>query len=66
MLQKNPEDRIALPKIKIHPWTTNGDRELMLSTEENCVFEEVTEEEVVNAVRPAMMFISKVNELKFF
>ncbi|KAI8925266.1 kinase-like domain-containing protein [Entophlyctis helioformis] len=59
MMQKNPRDRILLSQIKVHPWTTNNGREPMLSTDENCVFEDVTEEEVANAFRPAMMFVNK-------
>ena len=61
MLRKNPAERIGLTEIKSHPWvTSNGDSPL-LSTEDNCVFEDVTEEEVEHAVRPAIMFFSKVS-----
>ena len=60
MLQKDPEKRITLPEIKVHPWVTKMGEWPMMSTEENCVFEEVTEEEVENAFKPAVMFVTKV------
>ncbi|KAI9136700.1 kinase-like domain-containing protein [Paraphysoderma sedebokerense] len=59
MLTKDPEQRITLDKIKIHPWITNFGAEEMMSTEENCVFEDVTEKEVEDAVSPAVSFLSK-------
>ncbi|KAJ3092245.1 Calcium/calmodulin-dependent protein kinase kinase 1 [Quaeritorhiza haematococci] len=65
MLQKEPDNRITLPEVKVHPWVTCGGTWPMMSTGENCVFEEVTEEEVENAFSPAMMFVSKIiNKLK--
>ncbi|KAI8827101.1 kinase-like domain-containing protein [Fimicolochytrium jonesii] len=60
MLRKNPDERISLQDVKQHPWTTKDGTDPMLPTEENCVFEEVTEEEVENAFQPAMMFVTKV------
>ncbi|KAI8905722.1 kinase-like domain-containing protein [Powellomyces hirtus] len=61
MLKKDPDERIALQDVKQHPWITNNGAEPMLATEENCVFEDVTEEEVENAFQPAMMFVTKVS-----
>nr|KAJ3422596.1 Calcium calmodulin-dependent protein kinase kinase 2 [Polyrhizophydium stewartii] len=60
MMEKNPKNRIQLPQIKVHAWVTNNGKEPMMSTDENCVFEDVTEEEVAQAFRPAMMFVNKI------
>ncbi|XP_039987104.1 calcium/calmodulin-dependent protein kinase kinase 1b [Xiphias gladius] len=50
MLDKNPETRITIPVIKLHPWVTqNGSNPLPLE-EEHCTAVEVTEEEVQNSV----------------
>ncbi|KAJ3021058.1 hypothetical protein HKX48_009303 [Thoreauomyces humboldtii] len=65
MLKKDPDERITLQNVKEHPWITNKGTDPMMATEENCVFEEVTEEEVENAFQPAMMFVTKImNRLK--
>ena len=66
MLQKKPETRITLDKIKEHPWVTNFGQVLLLSAEENCVFEPLTEDEVESAMKPAMVFISKVSKVSLF
>uniref|UniRef100_A0A671YML8 calcium/calmodulin-dependent protein kinase n=1 Tax=Sparus aurata TaxID=8175 RepID=A0A671YML8_SPAAU len=51
MLDKNPETRITIPEIKLHPWVTeNGSNHLPLE-EEHCSAVEVTEEEVLNSVK---------------
>uniref|UniRef100_A0A3Q3JUM4 calcium/calmodulin-dependent protein kinase n=1 Tax=Monopterus albus TaxID=43700 RepID=A0A3Q3JUM4_MONAL len=51
MLDKNPETRITIPEIKLHPWVTdNGSSPLPLE-EEHCTAVEVTEEEVQNSVK---------------
>lgn len=60
MLRKDPDERITLHEIKEHPWVSNDGAEPMLASEVNCVFEDVTEEEVENAFQPAMMFVTKV------
>jgi len=60
MLQKDPDKRITIPDIKTHPWVTEHNTNPMLSTEENCIYEDITEEEIENAVQPAFMFVSKV------
>ncbi|XP_038549575.1 calcium/calmodulin-dependent protein kinase kinase 1b [Micropterus salmoides] len=51
MLDKNPETRITVPEMKLHPWVTeNGSNPLPLE-EEHCTAVEVTEEEVQNSVK---------------
>ncbi|TPX39716.1 hypothetical protein SeMB42_g06278 [Synchytrium endobioticum] len=62
MLQKDPNQRISLQEIKVHPWVTLNGTCPMMPSEENCVAAEVTEEEVEQAFRPAaaMMFVSKL------
>ncbi|KAI8594050.1 hypothetical protein BDZ88DRAFT_402424 [Geranomyces variabilis] len=65
MLKKDPDERITLQEVKKHPWITQNGVLPMMPTEENCVFEEVTPEEVENAFQPAMMFVTKIiNRLK--
>ncbi|KAJ3180087.1 hypothetical protein HDU87_002312 [Geranomyces variabilis] len=65
MLKKDPDERITLQEVKKHPWITQNGASPMMPTEENCVFEEVTPEEVENAFQPAMMFVTKIiNRLK--
>eukprot|EP00842_Homolaphlyctis_polyrhiza_P001435 jgi/Hompol1/2292/HPOL_005927-RA len=59
MLAKNPSDRIRMPEIKEHDWVTESGNSPMMSTEKNCVFEDVTDEEVAKAFRPAIMFVNK-------
>ncbi|KAJ3162447.1 Calcium/calmodulin-dependent protein kinase kinase 1 [Geranomyces michiganensis] len=61
MLKKDPDERITLQDVKKHPWITNNGTMPMMPTEENCVFEEVTPEEVENAFQPAMMFVTKAS-----
>uniref|UniRef100_A0A7N5JC35 calcium/calmodulin-dependent protein kinase n=1 Tax=Ailuropoda melanoleuca TaxID=9646 RepID=A0A7N5JC35_AILME len=51
MLDKNPETRIGVPDIKLHPWVTKSGEEPLPSEEEHCSVVEVTEEEVKNSVR---------------
>ncbi|KAM7310901.1 calcium/calmodulin-dependent protein kinase kinase 2 [Ixodes scapularis] len=60
MLRKDPEERLTVPEIKAHPWVTQGATCPMPSEEENCVFVEVTEEEIDNCVRT----IPKLDTLK--
>jgi len=61
MLQKDPDKRITLPEIKEHCWVTENGTNPMMSTEENCIYEEVNDDEIQNAIQPAFMFVSKVN-----
>ncbi|NXL70688.1 KKCC2 kinase, partial [Leptocoma aspasia] len=51
MLDKNPESRISVPEIKLHPWVTKNGVELLPTEDENCTLVEVTEEEVENSVK---------------
>ncbi|KAI1900690.1 hypothetical protein AGOR_G00052500 [Albula goreensis] len=51
MLDKNPETRISVPHIKVHPWVTRHGAEPLPSEDENCILIEVTEEEVENSVK---------------
>eukprot|EP00070_Physeter_catodon_P047074 XP_028353968.1 calcium/calmodulin-dependent protein kinase kinase 1 isoform X7 [Physeter catodon] len=51
MLDKNPETRLGVPDIKLHPWVTKNGEEPLPSEEEHCTVVEVTEEEVKNSVR---------------
>ncbi|CAE1171530.1 CAMKK2 [Acanthosepion pharaonis] len=51
MLDKNPETRISLPEIKVHPWVTKDGTEPLPTEEENCILITVTEEEVENVVK---------------
>ncbi|XP_012373828.2 calcium/calmodulin-dependent protein kinase kinase 2 isoform X1 [Dasypus novemcinctus] len=51
MLDKNPESRILVPEIKLHPWVTRHGAEPLPSEDENCTLVEVTEEEVENSVK---------------
>ncbi|XP_035155383.1 calcium/calmodulin-dependent protein kinase kinase 1 isoform X3 [Callithrix jacchus] len=51
MLDKNPETRIGVSDIKLHPWVTKNGEEPLPSEEEHCSVVEVTEEEVKNSVR---------------
>lgn len=60
MLQKNPEFRIGLDEIKNHDWVTKEGTWPMMSSNENCALVKVTEEEVENAYKPALMFFNKV------
>ncbi|XP_060106132.1 calcium/calmodulin-dependent protein kinase kinase 2 isoform X2 [Heteronotia binoei] len=51
MLDKNPESRITVPEIKVHPWVTKNGVEPLPTEDENCTLVEVTEEEVENSVK---------------
>ncbi|ORY48931.1 Pkinase-domain-containing protein [Rhizoclosmatium globosum] len=55
ILDKNPETRIKLPAIKVHPWIT-ADPSSTTLTEETPTTITVTEEEVSQAVKPAGVF----------
>jgi serine/threonine protein kinase len=67
MLKKSPNDRITVKRIKKHAWVTQNGKSPMISSDKNCISEEVTEEDVKNAFRPAGELVSKlVNHLKNF
>jgi [calcium/calmodulin-dependent protein kinase] kinase len=61
MLEKDPNKRITIQEIREHPWTTNEGKEMLISSEENCNRDDnVTDEEVSKALKPAMSFFTKV------
>ncbi|XP_076836090.1 calcium/calmodulin-dependent protein kinase kinase 2 isoform X2 [Brachyhypopomus gauderio] len=52
MLDKNPESRITVPQIKVHPWVTRNGAEPLPPEDDNCCsLIEVTQEEVENSVK---------------
>ncbi|KAI1893550.1 hypothetical protein AGOR_G00124880 [Albula goreensis] len=51
MLEKDPEQRMTIPDIKVHPWVTKGGTDPLPLEEEHCTVVEVTEEEVQNSVK---------------
>lgn len=52
MLDKNPESRITIPQMKVHPWVTRHGAEPLPPEDDNCcALIEVTEEEVENSVK---------------
>ncbi|XP_013397149.1 calcium/calmodulin-dependent protein kinase kinase 1 isoform X3 [Lingula anatina] len=51
MLQKDPDQRITLPEIKVHPWVTEHGQVVLPNTEENCILITVTDEEVAEVVK---------------
>jgi serine/threonine protein kinase len=60
MLKKNPADRLTVAEIKVHPWVTLRGSDPMISTEENCIYEEVTDEEVKSAFKPAVKLVIRL------
>lgn len=51
MLDKNPETRITLPEVKMHPWVTEDGTNPLPLEEEHCTALELTEEEVKNSIK---------------
>ncbi|XP_027704528.1 calcium/calmodulin-dependent protein kinase kinase 1 isoform X1 [Vombatus ursinus] len=51
MLDKDPQTRIVIPEIKLHPWVTKNGKYPLPSEEEHCSIVEVTLEEVKNSVK---------------
>lgn len=68
MLDKNPETRITVPEIKVHPWLTKGGEEPLPLEEEHCTVVEVTEEEVKNSVKtiPSLPAVVRINHNSLF
>ncbi|XP_054065804.1 calcium/calmodulin-dependent protein kinase kinase 1 isoform X2 [Rissa tridactyla] len=71
MLDKNPETRITVPEIKVHPWLTKGGEESLPLEEEHCTVVEVTEEEVKNSVKtipslPAVILVKAMLRKRSF
>jgi len=52
MLDKDMDTRIAIREIHEHPWVTNQGQDPMPSEEENCKLVDVTDEDLVGAVKP--------------
>ncbi|KAG0174033.1 hypothetical protein DFQ28_008895 [Apophysomyces sp. BC1034] len=53
LLEKDPEKRITMSELRVHPWVTRHGEEPLISEEENCemVVTEITEEEINNAIK---------------
>uniref|UniRef100_A0A8C3UG22 Calcium/calmodulin dependent protein kinase kinase 1 n=1 Tax=Catharus ustulatus TaxID=91951 RepID=A0A8C3UG22_CATUS len=71
MLDKNPETRITVPEIKVHPWLSRGGAEPLPLEEEHCSVVEVTEEEVQNSVKtipslPAVILVKAMLRKRSF
>ncbi|XP_062448171.1 calcium/calmodulin-dependent protein kinase kinase 1 isoform X2 [Rhea pennata] len=71
MLDKNPETRITVPEIKLHPWLTRRGEEPLPLEEEHCTVVEVTEEEVKNSVKtipslPAVILVKAMLRKRSF
>ncbi|CAM5104792.1 unnamed protein product [Natator depressus] len=71
MLDKNPETRITVPEIKLHPWVTKFGEDPLPLEEEHCTVVEVTEEEVKNSVKtipslPAVILVKAMLRKRSF
>ncbi|XP_077167162.1 calcium/calmodulin-dependent protein kinase kinase 1 [Paroedura picta] len=71
MLDKNPEMRITIPDIKLHPWVTKFGEDPLPLEEEHCTVVEVTEEEVKNSVKtipslPAVILVKAMLRKRSF
>jgi len=62
MLDKDPEKRITIPEIRVHPWVTSGGTSALPSTDENCQLVEVTEQEVSEAVSLVRQISQRVKD----
>ena len=62
MLDKDPEKRITIPEIRVHPWVTSGGTNALPSTDENCQLVEVTEQEVSEAVSLVRQISQRVKD----
>ncbi|XP_060085994.1 calcium/calmodulin-dependent protein kinase kinase 1-like [Ylistrum balloti] len=51
MLEKDPNNRILLPDIKVHPWVTKDGEFPLPTEEENCILVTVTQEDINNVVK---------------
>ncbi|XP_019109912.1 calcium/calmodulin-dependent protein kinase kinase 1 isoform X2 [Larimichthys crocea] len=51
MLDKNPDNRITIPEIKMDQWVTQGGTDPLPLEEEHCSAVEVTEEDIQNSVK---------------
>ncbi|SMY27059.1 unnamed protein product [Zymoseptoria tritici ST99CH_1A5] len=52
LLEKNPDKRITMDELRVHPWVTKGGTDPLLSAEENCanLVEPPTEAEMDDAI----------------
>lgn len=71
MLDKNPETRITVPEIKLHPWVTQFGEDPLPLEEDHCTVVEVTEEEVKNSVKmipslPAVILVKAMLRKRSF
>ena len=60
MLEKDPSKRITVPEMKVHSWVTRNGQRSMMSTDKNCIYDEITEEELRNAFSPAVKFVTRI------
>lgn len=62
MLEKDETRRISIQKIKTHPWVTENGKHPMITTEENCMREDisVTDEDIERAFKPVQFSVSRV------
>ncbi|XP_034539791.1 calcium/calmodulin-dependent protein kinase kinase 1 isoform X2 [Notolabrus celidotus] len=51
MLDKNPDNRITIPEMKMDQWVTQGGTDPLPLEEEHCSVVEVTEEDIQNSVK---------------
>ncbi|XP_047235701.1 calcium/calmodulin-dependent protein kinase kinase 1 isoform X2 [Girardinichthys multiradiatus] len=51
MLDKNPDNRITIPEIKMDQWVAQGGTDPLPLEEEHCSMVEVTEEDIQNSVK---------------
>ncbi|XP_053130938.1 calcium/calmodulin-dependent protein kinase kinase 1 isoform X2 [Hemicordylus capensis] len=71
MLDKNPETRITVPEIKLHPWVTKSGEDPLPLEEDHCTVVEVTEEEVKNSIKtiprlPAVILVKAMLRKRSF
>ncbi|XP_062501382.1 calcium/calmodulin-dependent protein kinase kinase 1-like isoform X2 [Corticium candelabrum] len=71
ILDKDPETRITIPELKMHPWLTLNGEDHLPSTEANCTAVEVTDEDIENATRdfanfPLLVLIKTMGKRKSF
>ncbi|KAL1959018.1 hypothetical protein VTO42DRAFT_3259 [Malbranchea cinnamomea] len=62
ILEKDPEKRIKIPELRVHPWVTKNGTEPLISAEENTaeIVSPPTEEEVNNAITKNMNHVLAV------
>ncbi|XP_069134610.1 calcium/calmodulin-dependent protein kinase kinase 1-like isoform X2 [Argopecten irradians] len=71
MLDKDPENRILLSDIKVHPWVTKEGEFPLPTEEENCILVTVTEEDINNVVKhvpkiETVIFVKSILKQKSF